>query len=139
MDGILLESVEGLGHSPFVADAGEIWDRLQAEKEEVSRELLAQGTLCGAYVGLLESEAAEEYALEIRWRHRQQLEGRLQEVNDAQDRLNEGAYGRCTECGEKIEGKRLMADPAASHCLACRRTAEAEYTFSELSGITAIH
>lgn len=41
-DGILLESVEGLGHSPFVANAGEMWWSLQGEREEVSRELLAE-------------------------------------------------------------------------------------------------
>ena len=88
MSAILLESVEGLGHSPFVNSAGEIWERLQAEKEEVSRDLLAEGALGASDLGgLLESEAADEYAREIRWRHRGQLEARLRELNEAQDRL----------------------------------------------------
>jgi hypothetical protein len=45
-DGILLQSVEGLEQSPFVANAGEIWESLQSEREEVSRDLLAEGPLC---------------------------------------------------------------------------------------------
>lgn len=42
-----------------------------------------------------------------------QLEARLREIVDAQDRLLDGTYGKCVECGEQIAAGRLMADPAA--------------------------
>lgn len=130
MDGILLETVEGLGHSPFVSGSGEIWQRLQAEKEELNRDLLTDISPCATDVGgSLESEASEDYAREIEWRHRAQMEARLRDINDAQDRLMDGAYGRCIDCGEEIESERLTADPAASRCIACQRSIEIESTF----------
>ncbi len=140
MSAILLESVEGLGHSPFVNSAGEIWERLQAEKEEVSRDLLAEGALGASDLGgLLESEAADEYAREIRWRHRGQLEARLRELNEAQDRLIDRTYGRCANCAEEIDRKRLAADPAAARCIDCQRSVETEYTLQQRSVTASIH
>jgi DnaK suppressor protein len=139
MDGILLESVEGLGQSPFVAEPGETWERLQAEKEEVSRHLLTEAASCAKDIGLLESEASEEYLLEIKWQQRAQLERRLREVNDALDRLIDGDYGRCTGCKEQIDSRRLTADPAASRCIDCQRGLEREYALNERSLTYVIH
>ena len=125
-DGILLQSVEGLGHSPFIANAGEVWEVLQGEKEEVCRELLAEGPLFHSEAsGLSESEASENDR-EIKWQHRVLLEVRLRKLNDALDRLMDGGYGRCTDCGEEIDRKRLVADPAASLCIACQEKADGE-------------
>ena len=59
-------------------------------------------------------------------RHRESLEGRLRAINDAQDRLMDGAYGICQECGSHIGGKRLVADPAAALCLVCQQVMEQE-------------
>jgi RNA polymerase-binding transcription factor DksA len=132
-DGILLQSVEGLGESPFVGTGGEIWELLQGEKEEVSQELLAEGPLCQDEAGgLRESEPSETNGREIEWRHRGQLEARLREINDAQDRLIDGGYGRCTDCGKEIESRRLVADPAASLCIACQRSTDVETRFRTL-------
>lgn len=47
------------------------------------------------------------------------LEVRLREVNHALDRINTKKYGICDDCGEKINEKRLMADPAAKLCINC--------------------
>jgi len=130
MDGILLQTVEGLGDSPFVGTGGEIWEWLQAEKEEVSRDILAEGPLChGEVGGVQENEPREESDREIEWRHRAQLEARLREVNDAQDRLLDGAFGRCVDCGNEIDVKRLQADPTASLCIDCQRIADTEPSY----------
>ena len=133
MDGILLESVEGLGDSPFFGNAGELWQLLQAEKEEVCRDLLAEGPLRHEAVGgVQESEPSGECASEIEWRHRGTLEDRLRAINDAQDRLMDGRYGSCLDCGDQIDSKRLLADPAASLCIACQRLTEGEPMFRTL-------
>lgn len=125
MDAMLLESVEGLGHSPFVASPGAIWESLQAERERIGRELLSEGQLCECEVnGLLESEASEEYTREIRWRRRSQLEDRLRAISEAQDRVIDGLYGRCMQCGTDIGSKRLLADAAALLCIDCQRSIE---------------
>ena len=60
MDGVLLQTVEALDASQFVAGAGEMWELLQAEKEEVEREILSDGTLVKESAeGLQEREPSE--------------------------------------------------------------------------------
>lgn len=132
-DGLLLQSVEGLGDSPFEGSGGEIWEWLQGQKEEVSQELLAEGPLCHNEAGgLREHEASETNGREIEWRHRGQLEARLRDITDAQDRLMDGVYGKCPDCGAGIRLRRLMADPAASLCIACQTIADGEQRFRTL-------
>lgn len=127
MDGVLLQTVEALGDSQFVAGSGEMWERLQAEKEEVEREILSDGSLLQENVGgLQECEPSLSCIRDFDWLHRGTLEERLRTLNDAQDRLMDGGYGRCLECGELIDAKRLAADPAASSCINCQTLAEAE-------------
>lgn len=130
MDGMLLQTVEGLGdaqEAPPVRAGCETWEWLQSAKEEVAQELLVEGPLCQAAVSRgQEAEVSDENGVEIELRHRGQLEARLREINDAMDRLMDGVYGRCTDCGAEIGNERLAADPAASLCIICRRSAEGE-------------
>jgi|ERR1051326_261941 DnaK suppressor protein len=126
MGALLLESIEGLGEAAFLAGPGEIWESLQSEKEEVGRNLLLETNLSSTNDVYAEHAAADEYVHEIEWRIREQLEGRLRDINDAQDRLIDGAYGNCVECGDEIEIKRLAADPAACRCLGCQQSIEGD-------------
>ena len=108
----------------------EIWEWLQGEKDEVTHEILSEGPLCQTAVsGVQEAEAAGENGREIEWRHCAQLETRLRELNDAQDRLMDGADGRCMDCGGEIDSGRLAADPARALCMNCQRSAEPEAVF----------
>lgn len=130
MDGMLLQSVEGLGDASLLKTGCEIWEWLQGEKEEVTREILSAGLLCqNAVSGVQEAEASGESKREIKWIHLAQLEARHRGLNDAQDRLMDGAYGRCTDCGGEIDSGRLAADPASALCMNCRRSAEPEAGF----------
>lgn len=125
MDGMLLQSVEGLAESQFVENGGEIWEWLQGEKEKVFQEILAEGPLRQEQVGgLQERDPSDESPREIEWWHRGQLEARLRDLNCAQDRLIDGGYGRCNVCGNEIENRRLAADPAVSLCIACQAATE---------------
>jgi DnaK suppressor protein len=45
-----------------------------------------------------------------------ELEGRLQLVEKALDKIEDGTYGVCEACGEEIEADRLKANPAATTC-----------------------
>ncbi len=47
-----------------------------------------------------------------------ELEIRLQEVNDALSRIEDGTYGTCVFSGKQIELERLEANPAAKTCIA---------------------
>lgn len=48
------------------------------------------------------------------------LEGRLQEVEKALDKIKNDAYGRCEKCGEEIPTERLRVNPAADVCVKCK-------------------
>ena len=45
----------------------------------------------------------------------------LARIEIALNRLAEGEYGWCAECGEAIAYKRLEIDPAAHLCIGCAR------------------
>ena len=40
-------------------------------------------------------------------------------IVDALGRLEQGSYGRCVDCGERIPYGRLLVMPDAQHCIAC--------------------
>lgn len=124
MDGMLLQTAEAFGKVP--AGAGEMWERLQAEKEHLGREVFADGALHLSDVEVTECEPSEESVREIEWHWCQSLSDRLRALNDAQDRLIDGGYGLCLECGQQIETRRLVADPAASLCIDCQTLTEGE-------------
>lgn len=44
----------------------------------------------------------------------------LRDLDDALDRLDEGNYGTCEECGVDISRKRLEAIPWARYCVTCQ-------------------
>ncbi len=49
---------------------------------------------------------------------------RLREVEDALDRLEEGTYGICEECGAAINLERLKVLPFTTYCVQCQERRE---------------
>jgi RNA polymerase-binding protein DksA len=52
----------------------------------------------------------------------------IREIEAALQRLRDGVYGVCVDCGEAIGAARLAAYPTAARCVACQ--ARHEKTFS---------
>lgn len=48
----------------------------------------------------------------------------LQSLEDALKRLEEPDYGECEDCGARIPLARLIANPAATRCVACQERFE---------------
>jgi RNA polymerase-binding protein DksA len=48
----------------------------------------------------------------------------LDEVNAALVRLDEGTFGKCTECGAAISEERLGAIPYTPYCVRCAKSSE---------------
>jgi DnaK suppressor protein len=48
----------------------------------------------------------------------------LKNVQHAIERLDEGTYGTCEECGAEMKEKRLQALPFARYCVDCQREKE---------------
>jgi len=45
-------------------------------------------------------------------------------IDDALSRMDDGTYGTCDECGDRIGRMRMMALPFCRTCIACQSTAE---------------
>ncbi len=48
----------------------------------------------------------------------------LQRIDAALQRLGDGSYGTCADCGESIGDARLRAEPTALRCAACQQRFE---------------
>jgi len=51
----------------------------------------------------------------------------LRDIDAALQRLHEGTYGECIECGTAIGFERLKAYPAATRCIDCQGKHEHQY------------
>jgi len=45
----------------------------------------------------------------------------IQQIKEALERIANGTYGVCAECGTDIDPKRLRALPNATRCISCAR------------------
>jgi DnaK suppressor protein len=48
----------------------------------------------------------------------------LKLIDEALDRISDGAYGECVNCGQDIQVKRLEALPWARYCIKCQELQE---------------
>ena len=67
-------------------------------------------------------ESDRNFTLRIRDRERK-LIGKIRE---ALERLDEGTYGICEECGENISEARLKARPVTTLCIDCKKRQESD-------------
>ncbi len=51
----------------------------------------------------------------------------LLQINHALQRIDQGKYGECNECGSKIKKKRLKIMPYTTLCIECAQQLEFEY------------
>ncbi|MDA0636771.1 TraR/DksA C4-type zinc finger protein [Nonomuraea sp. MCN248] len=47
------------------------------------------------------------------------------EIRDSLERLADGGYGRCADCGAAVPFERLKIRPLTRHCVPCRQRHEA--------------
>jgi RNA polymerase-binding transcription factor DksA len=110
-------------------DVDAVRGRLEQERREATCRLAA---LSGDYASVVEasrdSNADDEHDPEgatIAFERSQigalvdQVRERLQEVEAALQRLDEGSYGVCVRCGAAIAEGRLEARPTALLCVRC--------------------
>ena len=48
----------------------------------------------------------------------------LKKIEEAIQRINEGEFGICEDCGEEISAKRLEARPVTTLCIRCKEEQE---------------
>ena len=75
-------------------------------------------------------ESNRNFTLRIRDRERKLIV----KIKEALGRIDDGSYGKCEECGEKIGLERLKARPVTTLCIDCKSLQEAEER--KLRGVT---
>lgn len=55
---------------------------------------------------------------------------KLLQIDDALDRIDDGTYGQCEECGVKIPRARLKVLPFAKFCVECQEKNEREEKYT---------
>lgn len=101
--------------------------KLEAEKVQLEKELgrIANPTSTpGEYTTRFEDLGREEGDSETETEQyidnvavESTLEQKLQDVIEALERVKDGSYGKCAECGEDISIDRLQAYPSARVCM----------------------
>jgi DnaK suppressor protein len=67
-------------------------------------------------------DAMQGQAMSVEMKRRRQVS--LERITRALDRIDEGDFGVCGECGEPIAVARLELDPAVVLCIRCATAAE---------------
>lgn len=83
---------------------------LRARKRALIDRLQQGTTGAGAYVGET-GRRDRPRAAEVRYLHRLQA---------ALMRMEDGSYGICMQCGERISNDRIHADPSTTLCAGCK-------------------
>lgn len=102
--------------------------QLEAEREHLFASLVGVSLAPDELAeGWQERDSPSEREIrDVEYSHRGATRQRLREIDEALERMRSAGYGLCTECGTKIERKRLASDPAVSLCLECRSRVEGE-------------
>jgi DnaK suppressor protein len=99
-------------------------ESLRIRRDELAAELgrLTEPPEAGATVGFGKrvgdgtTEAVERISTTLTARS---IAASLAEVDRALEKLAEGSYGRCDDCGQEIAAARLEAMPAKVNCVDC--------------------
>ncbi len=98
--------------------------RQQVQKEDEAGEEGAKTVeLDQSKVGRLSRmDAMQSQAMAVEAKRRREI--RIQRIESALKRIDEGDFGYCTHCGLEIDPKRLEFDPAVLLCIDCARAGE---------------
>lgn len=84
-------------------------------------------------------QAAKAAGLAFTLRIRDREMRLIQKIRQALNRIEEGTFGICTECGEEIALKRLKARPVTTCCIDCKSRMEATEKTIESGGRVPSH
>lgn len=100
----------------------ELRQELEREQEEIRKtmEMPGQMKLTDDLDNADQGDLALQYSsLESASIVREQMEDRLNAIEAALQRIDDGTYGKCLNCGGEISAGRLEAEPAATLCEDC--------------------
>jgi DnaK suppressor protein len=69
-------------------------------------------------------DAANTYARQMLLGLSERERAVMRQIDEALDRIDEGGFGQCEDCGDEIGEARLMALPYATLCVECKAKQE---------------
>jgi DnaK suppressor protein len=69
-------------------------------------------------------KASNSYTKELLFSQSTNERNTLKLIEEALERIGEGSYGECLNCGEEIQPKRLDAVPWTPYCIRCQELQE---------------
>jgi RNA polymerase-binding transcription factor DksA len=113
-----IDRLDALMNERWAREFREIRSMLASLGEERQRAVFAERAATATDEGLLQTLAGVDDPL---------IRQNLQDVRDivaARQRIAQGSYGECTDCGESVGHERLLAYPTAKRCIGCQREHE---------------
>ena len=101
-------SMEHTQMTEALANNGMVWNQLQDDRQELCQQMINSSASHRA------STKAQQSGLEL-------MQSRLNEIDDALDRVASGFFGYCKSCGKELEEARLKFDAALTECSACEQ------------------
>ncbi|MFB0505431.1 MAG: TraR/DksA family transcriptional regulator [Thermodesulfobacteriota bacterium] len=71
-------------------------------------------------------QASAEFERDLFFQFHERESSAIKEIYRALGRVEEGTFGICEDCGERISQRRLRANPSATLCLECQKMKERE-------------
>lgn len=98
-------------------------DLILAEKEKTLNELLTGNEIYNSLKEEVRGDAADvafqAYEKQLLIGFSQKEKDRLDILNSALKRIEDGVYGKCLDCKEDISDERLLAIPYTLRCVKC--------------------
>lgn len=96
------------------------WDRLTLSKHQTPTDGSIEMELLPDLLDKASAESERDFNLVLRERGTDMI----RELRDALEKLDNGTYGLCEECGDEISEQRLEVRPEAVLCIRCQRNQE---------------
>jgi DnaK suppressor protein len=106
-------------------------DMKQKLIEEISESRFSESLVPSADIGDIIDQAGDERERELSLLLTSREKEKLSAINEALEKIEEGTYGICEECGEKIGLGRLKAMPLAKFCVSCQSKFEEEQSIQK--------
>lgn len=115
------------------------YDEIRIDLEKQKASLLAEaGVIIGGGLNPdklnfpdMTDQAAAEVDKNFTLRLREREQKLLKKIDEALDRIANGTFGICENCGEEISLKRLKARPVTTYCIDCKTKQEEEEKLRE--------
>ena len=103
-----------------------LWDMRKKLISEISGSRIPESLTASSEIGDLVDQAGDERDRELSLLLTDRDKEKLFAINEALEKLKEGSYGICEECGEKVGQGRLKVMPLAKYCVNCQSKIEKE-------------